>query len=76
MAVQPNTDDREASWITSVDGQMTSSVHTLKEAIDRARRQKYVLEVPDATYEQMVKHGVAPKQKPYSYFDLGSENDT
>ncbi|MFL6179497.1 MAG: hypothetical protein ACJ73J_04535 [Actinomycetes bacterium] len=70
LAVQPNTDASETSWITSVDGQMSSSVGSLSEAMDRARRQNYALDVPDAAYEQMVEHGVAPKNKPYSYREL------
>lgn len=75
LAVQPNTDARETTWVTSVDGEMTSSVHSLSEAIDRARRQSYALEVAEAAYAQMVEHGVAPKDKPYSYLELRSGSD-
>jgi hypothetical protein len=70
LAVQPNTDASESTWVTSVDGKMTPVVGSLSEAIDRARRKGYALDVPDAAYEQMVEHGVAPKDKPYSYLEL------
>ena len=70
LAVQPNTDAGESTWVTSVDGQMSSGVRSLSEAMDRARREGYALDVSDGAYEQMVEHGVAPKDKPYSYLEL------
>jgi len=75
LAVQPNTDASETSWVTSVDGEMTSSVHSLSEAIDRARRQGYALDVAEVAYKQMVEQGVAPKDEPYSYLELRSRSD-
>ena len=74
LAVHPNTDERRTSWITSVDGQMTSSVRSLRDAVDRADRLGFVLHVSDEAYDQMVQRGVAP-DKPQTPFDAAPTGD-
>jgi hypothetical protein len=70
LAVHPNTDESRTSWITSVDGQMTSSVTSLRDAVERADRLGLSIHVSDEAYDQMVQRGVAPSDKPQSPFEV------
>jgi hypothetical protein len=74
LTVSPNRRSG-TSWVTFVSPQgagqvMTSSVRSLKEAVERADRLGYQLQVTPEAYAEMVEAGVAPATPPNDYREL------
>lgn len=60
LVVMPNANTpRNYLWTTFTNGQLTSSVVSLRDAVERADRNHYSLRLDPGTYDEMVWVGVA-----------------
>lgn len=60
------------TWVVVEGGgvQLTASVHSLKEAVERALQSGQDLRVEPEAYEEMVVAGLAPAEVPEDYRDV------